>query len=81
MDQPDNFIGQDIPPHRSPELLAMLRKLSIEDRAARFLSLCQCARDTMKAGIKLRNQSFNDTEVNTEFKRIMYDFYRKESRG
>lgn len=71
-------IQEDIPPHLSPEVITLLSKLSIHERAKRFFDLWDFAREMQWTGIKMRNPHMTDLEVTQEFKRIMYDFYRTE---
>ncbi len=74
----DNSKEEDTPPHASSEVISMLSKLSIDERATRFFSLWNFAREMQWTGIKMRNPSLIDSEVTKEFKKIMYNFYSQE---
>ncbi len=69
----------DTPPHDSPEMIALLQKLSLDERAKRFFDLWNFARDMQWTGIKMRNPKMTDAEVTQEFKRIMFEFYEKQN--
>jgi len=74
-------IEEDTPPHASPEVISMLSKLSIHDRAERFFELWNFARAMQWTGIRMRNPTLSDLEVTEEFKKNMYNFYSKENKS
>ncbi len=61
---------EDIPPHRSIELLYLLSKLTIHERAKRFFDFWNFAREMEWTGLKMRNPGLSDKEVSDLFKQL-----------
>lgn len=69
---------EDLPAYRSPELINLISKMTLEERAQKFFDLCNFSRELQWMGIKMRNKHLSDEEVTEEFKKMMYALYAEE---
>jgi len=71
---------EDTPPEESKILCEMISKMSLVQRAERFLDLNQTARELTKQGIRMRNPEFSEEDVLNEFRRICFLAYQYENK-
>ncbi|MCB9030048.1 MAG: hypothetical protein H6619_03280 [Deltaproteobacteria bacterium] len=69
----------DVEAHKSKEMLELIKRMSLEQRADRMAELCEFAREMQIEGIKLRNPGITKEEAYNKFKEMMYAHYAKSS--
>ena len=66
---------EDIQPHNSPESIALIKAMSLEERLRRTLDLCELVQSLAIAGIKHRNPQLTPIELKSEFKKMRRSSY------
>ncbi len=67
----------DIPNWRSPQMIALWSKFSLEQRAEKLDQAIHAGRELMMAGIILREPSITDSEAQQRLKQLLYRSYNK----
>lgn len=74
-----NNLIEDVPAYQSPEIIEIIKKLSLEERAVKLFNLINFTRDLQINGIQLRNPALSTDEVYKKFKEEMIKFYNNKS--
>jgi hypothetical protein len=62
---------EDIHPSQSKELISIISKLSLDERAVKFFNFWNFTRELQWAGIQMRNPSMSEDEIDANFKEMM----------
>jgi hypothetical protein len=62
---------EDIHPSQSKELISIISKLSLDERAVKFFNFWNFTRELQWAGIQMRNPSMSEAEIDASFKQMM----------
>ena len=62
---------EDIHPSQSKELISIISKLSLHERAVKFFNFWNFTRELQWTGIQMRNPSMSEDEIDASFKQMM----------
>ncbi len=66
---------EDIPPSESKELISIINKLTLDQRANKFFDFWNFTRELQWAGIQMRNPNMTENEVDLCFKEMMLEHF------
>jgi hypothetical protein len=67
---------EDIQAHDSSQMIEILKKLTLEEKAIRFFNFLNFTREMQWAGIQMRNPTLSKEEIDNKFREEMMAYYK-----